>query len=103
MEKFFEDDTLANDWADQIYRHVFSGMFNDQDNWINVGPHPSIQDSADFYYYFDRNFDRVTETLRSHMCFTMVKSLWDDNIDMPQDLIDDCSWYFGKDITEMEE
>lgn len=92
-KKYFEDDTLANDWFKKRMNYIAWKMFERQEEWIHmageVGRNPKIKSAEDF----DREFGYVwAETmgwLKGFAKNELLRAYAEDDIDFPRDLADE--------------
>lgn len=99
--KYFEDDTLANDWFERVMHNVAYEMFRRQEDWIymvgELGPDrkPMIKSEQDFMVAFDIAWGNAIGWLKSFAAEELLKLYAEDDIDFPRGLADEYNEWMG--------
>lgn len=94
-KKYFEDETLANEWFDGIMSRINWKMFQNQEEWLymfgELGPgrNPMIKSVEKFEEYFKRAWNDSMDWLYEFAATELLRVYAEDNIDFPHDLADD--------------
>lgn len=105
-EKFdwFEDDTLAKDWFNDMCGHIAWKAFENQEEWIWMagelgnGCNPMIKPEA--IEIFDRFVQEEICWMKSHIIMSFMKLYHEDDIDYSEDIKEAVEEYFGKEEEE---
>lgn len=95
FEKYFEDNTLANNWFNEVMNRIAYEMFRRQEDWIymvgELGPDrkPMIKSEQDFMVAFDISWGNAIGWLKSFAAEELLKMYAEDDIDFPRDLADE--------------
>ena len=93
--KYFEDDTLANEWFDRVMNRLAWKMFERQEDWVymvgELGPgrNPMIKSSDKFDEAFGYAWRDTMSWLAEFAANELLRIYAEDDIDFPHDLADD--------------
>ena len=99
MNNWFDKETLANEWYDEMVRRISWKAFEDQESWIYMigelgeGRNPKVKDN--FLDKFSEYFDAEISWLKWDMIYNMLADYYNSDIDVPQWLADEYNDYFG--------
>lgn len=99
MNNWFDNETLANEWYDDMVRRISWKAFEDQESWIYMlgelgeGRNPKVKDN--FLEKFSEYFDAEISWLKWDMIYNMLADYYNEDIDVPQWLADEYNDYFG--------
>lgn len=83
---YFEDDTNAHEWEEQLVKDVSFDLFRCQEQWIDMvgdngpGTNPRVREK--FIEKFDEFFDRRTAFLRDTLMLRMLQEYMENDIDL---------------------
>ena len=101
MEKYFENDTLANDWFENVMNRIFWKMFRSQEDWIHMagelgkGRNPMIKSAEEFYGSFNEAWNEAFSWLKGFGMQEALRVYAEDGIDFPHDLAEDYNDWMG--------
>lgn len=96
---YFDDDTNANDWLNEIMPHIMFKLFRDQENYLFMagelgkGRWPMLKENAVEYIedIINREFDWLIESI----AMAIIRKYHEDDIDMPQSIADEYNEWYG--------
>lgn len=90
---WFEDDTLAKDWFNDVCGHMAWKAFNNQDEWLDVEA-GRIKPGA--IEVFDRLFQEQTNWLKNHIVMSFMELYRDNGLEYSPEINDEVADYFGE-------
>ncbi|HAU85742.1 MAG TPA: hypothetical protein DCW90_09630 [Lachnospiraceae bacterium] len=96
---WFEEDTLAKDWFNQICSRVSWDIFNKQEDIVYMagelgkGRKPMLKDDA--YEKLSYMVDNRLALMKDVIVCGFIKSLYDSDIDMSEDMAADMNDWYG--------
>ena len=99
--KYFEDDTLANDWFDKVMSRLVWKMFEHQEEWIYMagelgkGRKPMIKSEYEFNLAFAMAWADAIGWLKGFARDELFRLYVEDDIDVPRDMAEDYNETMG--------
>lgn len=87
---FFENDTNAHEWEEQLVKSISWDLFRCQEDWIDMvgangpGTNPRVRER--FIEKFDEAFDRRTSFLRDTVMLRLLQEYMESDIDLDPDV-----------------
>ena len=99
--KYFEDDTLANEWFDRVMNRLAWKMFERQEDWVymvgELGPgrNPMIKSADKFDEAFCYAWRDAMSWLAEFAANELLRIYAEDDIDFPRGLADEYNEWMG--------
>lgn len=99
MEKFFDDDTLANDYVKNIVNHAAYRLFENQQDWLYMvgelgkGRWPMLKDNA--VDYIEQKVEQEFHLLIAFITFELIKMYHGQDIDLSENVAAEYNEWFG--------
>jgi len=90
IRKYFEDDTLANDWFERVMHRLAWKMFDSQEDWIYMsgelgkGRNPMIKSEEEFNLAFNIAWADAIGWLKGFAYDELLRLYIEDDIDLPR-------------------
>ena len=85
MEPYFDEDTKANDWVDELMRHVRWNLFRNQEEWVYMagerGKRRNPMTRYNAYSYIRETIDAEMQNLSHYLTMELLREYHDDDID----------------------
>lgn len=101
IRKYFEDDTLANDWFEKVMHRLAWNMFDSQENWIYMsgelgkGRNPMIKGEEEFNLAFNIAWADAIGWLKGFAYEELLRLYVEDDIDLPRYMADEYNEIMG--------
>ena len=101
IRKYFEDDTLANDWFEKVMHRLAWKMFDSQEDWIYMsgelgkGRNPMIKSEEEFNLAFNIAWADAIGWLKGFAYDELLRLYIEDDIDMPRGMADEYNEFMG--------
>ena len=101
IRKYFEDDTLANDWFEKVMHRLAWKMFDSQEDWIYMsgelgkGRNPMIKSEEEFNLAFNIAWADAIGWLKGFAYDELLRLYIEDDIDLPQSMADEYNLIMG--------
>lgn len=95
IRKYFEDDTLANDWFEKVMHRLAWIMFDTQEDWIYMsgelgrGRNPMIKSEEEFNLAFNVAWADAIGWLKGFAYEELLRLYVEDDIDLPRYMAED--------------
>lgn len=95
IRKYFEDDTLANDWFEKVMHRLAWIMFDTQEDWIYMsgelgkGRNPMIKGEEEFNTAFNVAWADAIGWLKGFAYEELLRLYVEDDIDLPRYMAED--------------
>lgn len=95
IRKYFEDDTLANDWFEKVMHRLAWKMFDSQEDWIYMsgelgkGRNPMIKGEEEFNTAFNVAWADAIGWLKGFAYEELLRLYVEDDIDLPRYMAED--------------
>lgn len=101
IRKYFEDDTLANDWFEKVMHRLAWKMFDSQEDWIYMsgelgkGRNPMIKSEEEFNLAFNVAWADTIGWLKGFAYDELLRLYIEDDIDLPRHMADEYNEIMG--------
>ena len=101
IRKYFEDDTLANDWFEKVMHRLAWKMFDSQEDWIYMsgelgkGRNPMIKSEEEFNLAFNIAWADAIGWLKGFAYDELLRLYIEDDIDLPRGMADEYNIIMG--------
>lgn len=101
IRKYFEDDTLANDWFEKVMHRLAWKMFDSQEDWIYMsgelgkGRNPMIKSEEEFNLAFNVAWADTIGWLKGFAYDELLRLYIEDDIDLPRGMADEYNEFMG--------
>lgn len=101
IRKYFEDETLANDWFEKVMHRLAWKMFDSQEDWIYMsgelgrGRNPMIKSEEEFNLAFNIAWADAIGWLKGFAYDELLRLYVEDDIDLPRGMADEYNEFMG--------
>lgn len=85
FEPYFDEDAKANDWVDELVRHVRWNLFRNQEEWIYMagerGKRRNPMTRYNAYEYIRDTVNAEIQNLSHYLTMELLREYHDDDID----------------------